>query len=194
MKKVFLSFFVLVICLTGNAQLKRTVVSDSAQIRSTVINFYKWYLANWKKLAAFKLYGGKSGKDAPPYTINWKEVEKYFAYIRTNVPYLSEAFIENERAIYKESEQEFKKNPEDEIPAGFDYDHFTNSQEDPQYLWQELIKKSNKWKIVVSPDGTAVVQVDTKEFPQIFCGRMKKEKSRWKIASTLCEEKNTTDQ
>lgn len=89
------------------AQKKASTLPDSTQIKNTITGFYKWYNANWKKVLAFKLYKGKEKADVPPYIINWKEVERYFAFLRKNAPHLSEAFIENERKIYKGKRKRF---------------------------------------------------------------------------------------
>lgn len=171
----------------SNAQKAKQALPDSTQIKNSVTGFYKWYVANWEKTAAFKLYKGKGKKDAPPYIIDWKAVERYFTYLRNNAPNLSEAFLKNERAIYQESEEAFKKYPEDELPSGFDYDHFTNSQEEPGYFMQELLKKGNKWVITMLPDNKAHVNVLYKEGDVFFCGDMVKEKSGWKISGVACE-------
>lgn len=186
MKPFFISAC-LIISTLCYAQKKPAPVSESTQVRNTITSFYKWYNVNWKKITAFKLYKGKNGEEGPPYIIDWKEAEKYFAYLRKNVPYLSEAFIESERTIYKSSEKDFIKYPEDELPSGFDYDHFTNSQEEPKYFLDELLKKDKKWKIEIQPGGKAHVDVHYKEGDLFFCSDLIKEHKKWKIADLACE-------
>ncbi len=77
------------------------------------------------------------------------------------------------------------------MPYNFDYDWYTNSQEEPQVLVDEL-KKSKQWITTVKGmDATVDVlgfymdngkQVET----VIMCFGMKKEKGKWKIARIGC--------
>jgi hypothetical protein len=167
MKFLFVISFLLAASF-GQAQKAKKPLPDSAQIKNTITSFYKWYNTNWQKVKAFKLYKGKTKKDAPPYEINWIEVEKYFAYLHKNVPYLSEAFFEEERKRFKRIEKDFKDNPDEEMPSGFDYDHFTNSQEEPSYFMSELLKKDNNWLITFLSGGKAHLTVLYKEGDVFF--------------------------
>ena len=82
--------------LISTAQPGKAINSDSAQIRNSVLTFYNWYNKNYAKLQAFTLYTGVKTKEGPPYKINWKEAERYFVYLRTSVPNISEEFIKNQ--------------------------------------------------------------------------------------------------
>ncbi len=169
------------------AQKVKKAPPDYAQIKNTINAFYKWYNTNWKKTNSFKIYKSKQGTEGPPYVIDWKEAERYFNHLRKNVSYLSEAFIQNEKQGFKNSEEDFKKYPEDELPSGFDYDHFTNTQEEPAYFLQELMKKDNQWKFNAGTAGTIIVTIISNDGAVFFCGQMKKEKGVWKIADTQCD-------
>ena len=181
---IFLGFY-----SASYSQLKQ--IPDSVQIKTTILNFYNWYNKNWKKLDGFKLYSGTKVKDSPPYKINWKEAERYFSFIKLNVPQLGEEFISNERKFFKQCDSAFKAEPEDEIPYGFDYDRFTNSQEEPDWFIVEL-KKAKQWAMTIA-GTTASVDIlgsyldNGKELETvIMCLTMKKEKSRWKITKIGC--------
>ena len=175
------------------AQKVKKALPDSTQIKNTLTGFYKWYDANWQKLTAFKLYKGKNQNDEPPYRINWKEVDRYFAYLRKNSSHLSEAFIEEERERFKRIEQDFQNHPEEEIPSGFDYDRFTNTQEEPSYFLQELLRKDNQWQTYVNGNtaSLSIAQPSFKEQPlathHFFCVEMRKEKGKWKITRLDCD-------
>lgn len=170
---------------------QQSTKNDSIQIKNTITGFYTWYNKNYTKFEGFHLYSGIKTKDQPPYRINWKEVERYFAFIRKSVPQLGETFIKNQRLFFKQCDSAFKKNPEDEIPFGFDYDWFTDSQEEPQWLVDEL-KTAKQWVITVK-GADATVEVlgsymdNGKEMETVvLCADMKREKSKWKIAKIGC--------
>jgi hypothetical protein len=176
-----------------SAQNKSAASSDSLLIKSKITNFYKWYNKNWKKIDAFRLYTGK-GKEGynPPYKINKKEVDRYFAHLRKNVLYVGETFIKNERQHFKWADSMFAKNPEDEITSGFDYDRFTQTQEEPQYFLDELLKKNNRWVVSITKN-IAIAKVFVKDTSaenqgewKLLCAEMVKEKGNWKIARLNC--------
>ncbi|MBL0152098.1 MAG: hypothetical protein IPP93_00875 [Chitinophagaceae bacterium] len=139
----------------------------------------------------YNLYEGIRSKDNPPYRINWKEAERYFGFIRSSVPQLGEEFIKNLRILLKQSDSAFKADPESDMPYNFDYDWYTNSQEEPQVLVDEL-KKSKQWITTVKGmDATVDVlgfYMDSgkKVETVIMCFGMKKEKGKWKIARIGC--------
>lgn len=183
--------FLLLLCflLTVNfIAAQKKIPSDSAQARTTVTNFYKWYNTNWKKLSAFRLYKGKTKKDSPPYVIDWEEAGRYFSYLRKNVPYFAEGFITTEKKRLTKAEIYFQKAPEDDIPAGFDYDSFTNSQESPGVFLKELLNGSNRWKIIYPEKGQAHISVMYPEGDLFCCSDLVKEKGVWKITGLSCED------
>ncbi len=191
MKAFSFLFSALFMVLGATAQPVKTINSDSAQIKNSVITFYNWYNKNYAKLQGFTLYTGVKTKEGPPYKINWKEVERYFGYLRTSVPNIGEEYIKNQRIFLKECDSVFKETPEDEIPYGFDYDWYTNSQEEPQSLVDEL-KKSKQWITTVKGNDATVdvlgyyMNGDTKVETVVMCFGMKKEKGKWKIAKIGC--------
>jgi hypothetical protein len=160
---------------------------DSAAIRKVVGDFYNWYNKNYAQFQGYHLYEGIKKVDAPPYRINWTEVEKYQQFIRSHVPALGEEFISNQTFFLQQCDSVFKADKEDEIPYGFDYDWYTNSQEDPQYLADEINKPTAwpvKWK-----DGYATVEVKGKydnngkiEENTLIVLTLKKENGDWKFA------------
>ncbi len=157
-----------------------------------MISFYKWYTANSSKVSAFKLYKSKKGKDGPPYAMNWTVVDSFFSYLRRNAPFLGEGFMKSERKNFKQIDAAFAKYPKDELPAGFDYDRFTDTQESPQWFWQQLNKKSTTWTIIVSGDKANIEvkgkgEANATEPLDLFCGKAVKEGGVWKLATLACE-------
>ena len=106
MKKTLPLLFLL-ISLAGFGQL----TAEQKQIKQTFFSFLKFYQKNEAVFNRFDLYKGTGAEDGPPYHINWKEAEKYFAYLRKNVPYVGEAYIKAEREHFKFSDSCFKDDP-----------------------------------------------------------------------------------
>lgn len=95
MKFFLLSLFLIATTISCRSQQATINIPDSVQIKNTIIDFYKWYNANWNKLAAYKLYKSKNDKEGPPYIINWKEAASYFGLQieKPCMPYIY--FVEN---------------------------------------------------------------------------------------------------
>jgi hypothetical protein len=171
----------------ATADMVADPAKDSADIRKVITDFYNWYNTNYTKFQGHNLYSSIKKKDAPPYKINWDEVEKYQQFIRTSVPQLGEEFLLNQKRFFQECDSAFKVDMEDEIPYGFDYDWYTNSQEDAQYLVDE-INKAKPWPISWSGDYATVAvkggydNNGKQEEATFVTLTMKKENGEWKIA------------
>ncbi|MEO6612052.1 MAG: hypothetical protein ABIT05_08025 [Chitinophagaceae bacterium] len=159
---------------------------DSAAIRVVVLDFYNWYTKNYSRLQGYDLYSGIKKKDAPPYKINWDVVDKYQAFIRDSVPQLGDEFLKDQKLMFTKADSAFKVDVKDDVPYYFDYDWYTNSQEDPQYLLDGLTE-SKKWIIKVNGNDAAVEigSPDKRDYVPgtllLYVG-MKKENGQWTIA------------
>lgn len=159
---------------------------DSTEIRKVITDFYNWYNINYTKFQDYHLYSGIKKKDAPPYKINWDEVEKYQDFIRSSVPQLGEEFLKNQKMMFTKSDSAFKVDVNDDIPYCFDYDWYTNSQEEPSYLLNG-INKSGKWIVKIKGEEASVEigAPNDKDYVDgsllLYIG-MKKENNQWKIA------------
>ena len=160
---------------------------DSTEIRKVITDFYNWYTNNDAKFQDYKLYSSIKKNDMPPYKINWEEVTKYQDFIRRAAPQLGEDFFSNQKKMLQQCDSAFKVDVKDELPYGFDYDWYTNSQEDPQYLLDE-INKNKPWTITVEGEN-AFVEVKgefdnngKKEASTFVTLYMKQENDQWKIA------------
>jgi hypothetical protein len=159
---------------------------DSAEIRTVIMDFYNWYNKNFAKFQEYDLYSGIKKKDMPPYKINWDQVTTYQDFIRTSVPQLGEEFLNNQKKFFQQCDSAFKVDTEGEVPYGFDYDWYTNSQEDPSYLL-DGINKSAKWMINVKGEE-ASVEIGAPDHKDYLAGSlllyvgMKKENGKWTIA------------
>ena len=181
-----------------NAEDQKTIevvkdhAKDSAEIRNVITGFYNWYNKNYAKFQEYHLYSGIKKKDAPPYKINWDEVEKYQDFIRSSVPQLGEEFIKNQKHFFQQCDSAFKVDGNDDIPYRFDFDWYTNSQEETQYLVDE-VNKSLPWIIRMSGDYASVdvkgeyTNDGKKTTETVITIVMKKENGKWKIAKTRSE-------
>ena len=146
MKKVILLLVTACIAIHSFAQL----TTEQKQIRQTFFNFLDFYRKHEAKFNSFVLYKGKGKDNAPPYRVQWKEAEKYFSYLRSNVPYVGEAYIEAERAHFKYSDSCFKADPAEEIAAGFDYDRWAVGKESIQYTYKWYTSRKNKYRVKIN--------------------------------------------
>lgn len=164
-----------------------STAGDSTAIRNVIIDFYTWYNDNYRKMMGYQLYSGIKKQGQPPYKINWQEVEKYQAFIRDSVPQLGQDFLVNQKKMFQQCDSAFKVDLENEIPCGFDYDWYTNSQESPSYLL-DGIKASGKWNISVK-GNEATVEIGAPEDKNYLSGSLllfvglKKENNQWKITT-----------
>ncbi len=165
---------------------------DSASIRKVITDFYDWYVGNESRLHTYPLYTSVNKNDAPPYQINWTAVEQYHKLLHDSVPQLGQAFLDNQKIFFKQCDSAFKADPTGEVPYGFDFDWFTNSQEESKYLLDE-IKKPLNWNITRNGDE-AIVDIKgefedkgVKKTNTVQVIWMKKENGQWKIAKTWGE-------
>lgn len=154
MKKAIFAIGFLLYCSTGFSQL----TAEQAGIKKTFFNFLAFYKKNESSFNAFKLFKGKGKDNAPPFNIQWKEVDKYFTYLRSSVPYVGEAYINAEKEHFKFSDSCFKADPQDEIPAGFDYDRWAGGQESIQYTYKWYTSAKNKYVISIT-GNTAILKI-----------------------------------
>jgi hypothetical protein len=186
MKKITTTFIFCMLLLATKAQLTK----EQEGIKQVFFNFLKFYQKNEAKFNSFKLYKGKGVDNTPPYKVQWKEVEKYFAYLRKNVAYVGEAYIVAERNHFKYSDSCFKADPTEEIAAGFDYDRWAGGQESIEYTIKYYASAKNKY-IVTIKGNTAQLKIGEKQPEDKEEDRMwsfvpfVKEGGKWKMADNI---------
>jgi hypothetical protein len=192
MKKLLLLVGLFVFSTTAMPQ---KMDSTQTAVKKVYVDFVKWYRNNAEKLDGYELAKGSSVNEngqQPPWIMNWKNVEKYFANIRKKVPWLGETFIANERKFLKTCEKYWKEDPTEEITVGFDFDRFIGGQESPPIIIDNyILAKHVKWKVEIKGDNATIYYAgkfdkDDNDKPvKIKDGtkvKMKKEKGVWKIA------------
>lgn len=187
MKRILLSLLFLYVTVTANAQL----TSEQQTIKQTFFSFLKFYKNNEKQFNAFRLYRGTGKENAPPYKIQWKEAEKYFAYLRKNVPYVGEAYIKAERSHFTYADSCFKADPEEEIAAGFDFDRWAGGQEDIAYTIKWYTSKKNKYTVTITGNtavlkiGAELMEGTTEKDRSWSFVPFTKEKGKWVMADNI---------
>ena len=187
MKKIFACFLLILFSLPGFTQLN----AEQAAIKKTFFDFLSYYKKNEVAFNTFKLYRGTGAENSPPYCIQWKEAEKYFAFLRKQVPYVGEAYIKAEKQHFKNADSLFRLYPEDEIPAGFDYDRWGGGQESVQYMYKWYTSPKNKYLVIIA-GNTAVLKIGS----GLWEGASEndrswnivpfvKEKGKWKMADNI---------
>lgn len=179
---VLLILFATPVCAQLNA--------EQTAIRKVFFDFLAFYKKNEAKFNSFKLYKGTGKNNNPPYKLQWAEAEKYFAYLRSSVPYVGEAYIKAERNHFKDSEKGFKEYPEEELPAGFDYDRWAGGQESIEYTYKWYTSPKNKYKVIIT-GNTAKLKIGSGSDPKNISWSIvpfTKENGVWKMADNIYPE------
>ncbi len=190
MKKLIPFLFALICSLPVFSQLNK----EQQQIKQTFFSFLKFYQKNETAFNRFDLYQGTGPDDVPPYKINWKEAERYFAYLRKNVPFVGEAYIKAEREHFKFSDSCFKTDPTEEMPVGFDYDRWAGGQESIDYTIEWYTSPKNKYQVIIKGNKAelrigAVLWEGAKEEDRNWSFvPFTKEKGKWKMADNIYSE------
>jgi hypothetical protein len=187
MRFLIIASFVMILLPASAQQLS----PEQQTIKQTFFSFLKFYQQHETEFNKFRLYKGKGKNDAPPYQIQWNEAEKYFAYLRKNVPYVGEAYIESERRHFKESEKAFKEFPDEEMPSGFDYDRWAGGQEDIDYTIKWYTSPKNIYKVKINGNkaelriGGELWKGAKEEDRAWSVVPFVKEKGKWKMADNV---------
>jgi hypothetical protein len=190
MKKIF---FLLILSVSFNYSFCQ-LNAEQKKIQQTFFNFLKFYQKNEVKFNSFRLYKGTGKENNPPFKMQWKEVDKYFAYLRSSVPYVGEAYIKAEKNHFLFNDSCFKADTEDELPAGFDYDRWAGGQEDIQYTIKWYTSAKNIYKIIIT-GNKAVLRIGAELWEGLSEENRSwsfvpfvKEKGKWKMADNVYSE------
>jgi hypothetical protein len=187
MKRLTISFTFLLFALPVFSQLN----TEQAGIKKVFFDFLGFYKKNEAKFSSFRLYRGTGKGNNPPYKIQWKEAEKYFTYLRSSVPYVGEAYINAEKAHFKYSDSCFKADPQDELPAGFDFDRWAGGQESIEYTYKWYTSTKNKYKVAITGNtavlkiGAALIAGATEKNRSWSIVPFVKENGKWKMADNV---------
>jgi len=100
--------------------------TDSQQARQTVLDFLTWYKKNIAAINRFPLVNQKGEE---PYSVNLKNGERYLGFLKKS-NFLTDQYLNNWRQYFKERNEGFRLNPENEgPPTGFEYDLVLLSQD-----------------------------------------------------------------
>lgn len=187
MKKIFLFITMAFLISSGHAQLN----TEQKKIKQVFFDFLKFYQKNEAKFNSFRLYKGTGKENNPPFKMQWKEVDRYFAYLRSSVPFVGDAYIKAEKKHFLFSDSCFKADPEDEMATGFDYDRWAGGQESIEYTMKWYTSAKNKYEVIIT-GNKAVLKIgaelwegaDTKDRNWSSVPFVK-EKGKWKMADNI---------
>jgi hypothetical protein len=139
---LILLVFLLPSCSSGPAETRPeppgkdtlvTAIRPQGKPEETVRSFLVWYRDNAMRLAKIPMVRNaafKKGDTTKYYRVDFAATEKYLAEMKAS-GFISEKYLYQWRAYFKNCDEDFKKNPEyDGPPAGFDYDFVSFAQED----------------------------------------------------------------
>lgn len=184
MKKFSLSILLGLLFLNGSSQLN----PEEQKIRKVFFDFLRFYQQHEKKFNSFELFKGVGkAKDAPPFHIQWKEVDRYFLYLQQHVPFVGLAYIENEKKDFQFSDSCFKADPDEQLPVGFDFDRWGGGQESVNYLVNWYTNKQNHFEVKIK-DNTAELRIGTqlsKDEMSWSTVPFVKEKNKWVMSANI---------
>jgi len=140
---LFLSFFENKCKATSDINFvdETSNTTDSQQARQTVLDFLTWYKKNISAINRFPLVNQKGEE---PYCVNLKNGERYLGYLKKS-NLLTDKYLDNWRQYFKERNEGFRQNPENEgPPTGFEYDLVLLSQDVDMQLNSLSSLKINK--------------------------------------------------
>ena len=127
------------------------VASDSAAAARSVVKLLNWYKNHIDSASRINLVDQKPGK---PYAVNFKNGEKYLAYLRSS-HLLTNTFLNEWRIYFRQRQQGFQLTQQNEgPPTGFEYDFVLLSQEVDLQL--QSLNKLKITKVTVRKDRASV--------------------------------------
>ncbi len=185
MKKISILIPFLIAAIFCSAQL----TSEQKKIKKIFFDFLSFYQQNENKFNSFHLYRGTGKENGPPYKINWNGAEKYFNYLRKNVPYVGETYIKNEKSYFKSYDSSYKEFPEEELVIGFDFDRWAGGQESIVYTRKWYTSPKNIYEITIIKNkatlkiGSELMEGSTERNWSIV--PFVKEKGKWVMADNI---------
>lgn len=191
-KLLLLGFFIVSTC--SITLFGQKLSPEQQKIKQTFFDFLHFYQKNAKKFNSFLLYKGTGKENNPPYKIQWKEAEKYFLFLRKQVPFVGETYIKNERAHFKFYDSCYKADPEEEIAVGFDFDRWAGGQDNVEYLVKWNTSTKNKYSVEIN-GNKALLKIGSPLWektanPEYAWSIVPfiKEKGKWKMADNIYPE------
>ncbi len=128
-----------------------TVAKDSVAAARSVVKLLNWYKNHIDSVSRIILVDQKPGK---PYAVNFKNGEKYLAYLRSS-HLLTNTFLNEWRIYFRQRQQGFQLTQQNEgPPTGFEYDFVLLSQEVDLQL--QSLNKLKITKVTVRKDRASV--------------------------------------
>lgn len=191
----------------------RKRLQEEKKLKDAAINFYKWAETVWetpatsKRLESFKVILNKQGKPEEddgygcPCSINWKEVDKFFSWVKSISTLISDDYFLDSKKAMKMIEGKFKtaKTEQEylELVEEFYIDGmfhlFPGNGGPPIFSQSGIYSKNAIWDIQIENDGTAYVNTtfrmpaDWNNNVGSYKLKMIKERGIWKVTAPVME-------
>ena len=175
---LFLSFFENKCKATSDINFvdETSNTTDSQQARQTVLDFLTWYKKNISAINRFPLVNQKGEE---PYSVNLKNGERYLGYLKKS-NLLTDKYLDNWRQYFKERNEGFRQNPENEgPPTGFEYDLVLLSQDVDMQLNSLSSLKINKITVLNNSAKVKFKLIEEYQFELL------RRNNRWMINNIL---------
>ncbi|MEI6087383.1 MAG: hypothetical protein WCR66_07350 [Bacteroidota bacterium] len=143
MRNLFISSVLCFWYVNGWAQLS----PEQKVIQNVFFNFLYSYQKQESIFDSFKICTGSGTENGPPYHIQWKEVDRYITFLKKSVPFVGDAYIENERKNFRFYDSCYKDDPKEELAVGFDFDRWAGGQENVAYLVKWHTDQKNIYQV-----------------------------------------------
>lgn len=175
---LFLSFFENKCKATSDINFvdETSNTTDSQQARQTVLDFLIWYKKNIAAINRFPLVNQKGEE---PYSVNLKNGERYLGFLKKS-NFLTDKYLNNWRQYFKERNDGFRLNPENEgPPTGFEYDLVLLSQDVDMQLNSLSSLKINKITVLNNSAKVNFKLIEEYQF------KLVRRNNRWMINNIL---------
>ena len=175
---LFLSFFENKCKATSDINFvdETSNTTDSQQARQTVLDFLTWYKKNISAINRFPLVNQKGEE---PYSVNLKNGARYLGYLKKS-NLLTDKYLDNWRQYFKERNEGFRQNPENEgPPTGFEYDLVLLSQDVDMQLNSLSSLKINKITVLNNSSKVNFKLIEEYQFQLV------RRNNRWMINNIL---------
>ena len=175
---LFLSFFENKCKATSDINFvdETSNTTDSQQARQTILDFLTWYKKNISAINRFPLVNQKGEE---PYSVNLKNGERYLGYLKKS-NLLTDKYLDNWRQYFKERNEGFRQNPENEgPPTGFEYDLVLLSQDVDMQLNSLSSLKINKITVLNNSAKVNLKLIEEYQFQLV------RRNNRWMINNIL---------
>ena len=157
-----------------------SVSADSAMVAQVIHGFYTWYDAISINDAEWSNFTDNSGKHLK---LDTTKFNTFLNHLKSS-GFVSQSFLDQEKAFYKKCELLWQNEPVDEVPSGMDADKYFCAQDWEINFWVNSpvrIKPLGQYKLAATMYG------DEGGSPREHNFELVKENGKWLLSSIECD-------